>query len=34
MPKRTLIFAAVVLFLNLGGAYLLDALGGPESRPS
>lgn len=27
MPKRTLIFAAVVLLLNLGGAYLLDALG-------
>lgn len=27
MPRRTLIFAAVVLVLNLGGAYLLDALG-------
>jgi hypothetical protein len=26
-PKRTLIFAAIVLALNLGGAYLLDALG-------
>jgi hypothetical protein len=27
MPKRTLIFGAAVLALNLGGAYLLDALG-------
>lgn len=27
MPKRTLIFAAIVLALNLGGAYVLDALG-------
>lgn len=27
MLKRTLLFAAVVFTLNLGGAYLLDALG-------
>lgn len=27
MPRRTLVFAAAVLLLNLGGAYLLDALG-------
>ncbi|HLM74238.1 MAG TPA: hypothetical protein VK459_16145 [Polyangiaceae bacterium] len=27
MPRRTLVFAAVILVLNLGGAYLLDALG-------
>lgn len=27
MTKRTLLFAAVVFTLNLGGAYLLDALG-------
>lgn len=26
-PRRTLVFAAVVFVLNLGGAYLLDALG-------
>jgi hypothetical protein len=26
-PKRTLVFAATVLVLNLAGAYLLDALG-------
>ena len=26
-PRRTLVFAAVVLLMNLGGAYLLDALG-------
>lgn len=27
MPRRTLIVAGVVLLVNLGGAYLLDALG-------
>jgi hypothetical protein len=27
MPRRTLGFAAALLLLNLGGAYLLDALG-------
>jgi len=26
-PRRTVIFAATVFVLNLGGAYLLDALG-------
>ena len=27
MPRRTLLFEAAVFILNLGGAYLLDALG-------
>lgn len=27
MPRRTLVFAAVLFFINLAGAYLLDALG-------
>ena len=27
MPRRTLVFAAVIFLINLAGAYLLDALG-------
>lgn len=26
-PRRTLVFSGVILTVNLGGAYLLDALG-------